>query len=423
MGKTFFNSFIVAVAALVLGACSGVSIPDVPGDTGTVKDCVGSAKKAHKTRHGTEELPPDTGDDKFTDKTIAYLDDFLDCAVGPAKTNEAKLLRGHAIVAVISRYAAYNAGAPVDGLPKNNFEPYDDLEDDVASTLASIEDAEYRLRVVSKVAKGDLKLRKDRPPYLHVKPAEFDLINAEYDEVQRIKRVLAVLRVFKNAAKQPTNAESERSSASPLRSAGRSHRRGWRFGMRQKACRNTSCSTSSATPIGPKSGKTLRRLPLTAAERSLSRTGRSGTWRWSTPVTTWRSSSTAATTAYRSHQWIPKTRGRTRSRRDPVAPIAMTVISANVGAAPLAITNGAAPLHHQRSVRKSRHRGIALGHSIFCRAEAAVSHRPTEAPLSKAFRDWRGRLPPIAVISPHRDVRRFGDLFKGVLPSGRCSSN
>jgi len=209
MGKTFFNSFIVADAALVLGACSGVSIPDVPGDTGTVKDCVGSAKKAHKTRHGTEELPPDTGDDKFTDKTIAYLDDFLDCAVGPAKTNEAKLLRGHAIVAVISRYAAYNAGAPVDGLPKNNFEPYDDLEDDVASTLASIEDAEYRLRVVSKVAKGDLKLRKDRPPYLHVKPAEFDLINAEYDEVQRIKRVLAVLRVFKNAAK-PTYERGKR---------------------------------------------------------------------------------------------------------------------------------------------------------------------------------------------------------------------
>jgi len=209
MGKTFFNSLIVTVAALVLGACSGVSIPDVPGDTGTVKACVDSAKKAHKTRHGTEELPSDTGVANFTHDTIAYLDDFLDCAVGPAKTNEAKLLRGHAIVAVISRYAAYNAGAPVPGLPKNNFEPYGDLEDDDASTLASIEDAEYRLRVVSTVAKGNLKLRNDRPPYLHVKPADYDLINAEYDEVQRIKRVLAVLRVFKNAAK-PTYERGKR---------------------------------------------------------------------------------------------------------------------------------------------------------------------------------------------------------------------
>jgi len=209
MGKTFFNSFIVAVAALVLGACSSTSIPDIPGDTGTVKACVDSAKQAYKTRHGTEELPADTGVDNFTDNTIAYLDDFLECAVGPAKTNEAKLLRGHAIVAVISRYAAYNADAPVPGLPDNRFEPYNDLEDDVASTLVSIEDAEYRLRVVSAVASGALTLSDDRPAYLHTIPTDYDLINAEYDEVQRIKRVLAVLRVFKNAAK-PTYERGKR---------------------------------------------------------------------------------------------------------------------------------------------------------------------------------------------------------------------
>ncbi|MEM7044464.1 MAG: hypothetical protein AAF543_16770 [Pseudomonadota bacterium] len=93
--------------------------------------------------------------DSFLNCYYVDLSEHLRRAGADDKAKEELLaLRGHAIVTVMARYAAYNmTGVIAGGLHATNFEPYDALSSDAAALLTRIEYAERLLRRDSKTAR------------------------------------------------------------------------------------------------------------------------------------------------------------------------------------------------------------------------------------------------------------------------------
>lgn len=120
-----------------------------------------------------------SGSEGEQSRTTVTLDDFLDCAVGPVdeRNLEARLLRGHVIVAMLAQYGAFNV----------RFREYDQKRDDATALLAHIEEAERQLRSASAVRPWG-----GEPPQKTVTPT-----------VDKVRRTVAVLQVAIDA-ERPT---------------------------------------------------------------------------------------------------------------------------------------------------------------------------------------------------------------------------
>ncbi len=225
-GRFFNISAVMLLAVMASGCADGNRTLLAPGLqlTGDLKECFEIAGSLGR-ENTTSDVKAIAGMTLAgaTQETSKALDVLLSCAVGPvtkkkpkisdsdtmqtkyeyygntlndisdeAKRNEFRHLRGHAIVALISRYGAFNATGEVGDIVV----PLPDLEpDDAADIMSAIHEAEYEIRRSSE--------RFDRAtldaPY-QLRDTDFENVNRRYQLFHRIRRVGAVAELAAEAA-------------------------------------------------------------------------------------------------------------------------------------------------------------------------------------------------------------------------------
>ncbi len=130
------------------------------------------------------------------------LDDFLDCTVadiGPDAPEELKVYRAYLVLAVLSRYAAFNYTGQIAGDANLNFRVYSGMHDDALATLSRIDTAERVLRAASGVDGVVKPLRKDDPTLEYMSLLDGEA--CKLPTVSKLHRTLAVLLVASSAEK------------------------------------------------------------------------------------------------------------------------------------------------------------------------------------------------------------------------------
>lgn len=192
--KTVMRGVAMVVAVILLGGCSGLSAVGKIGELAS--ECKTDIRKT--ARREKEKLRD------WDQRLLLKAENFLDCAVGPAKTPGAKLLRGHIVVAVLARYGAFNLLGDVGTVYTVDFRSYDKMKDDAQRILLSIEKAETRLRRASRLFPALLPKVSDLPAFQ--KPGvkiHLPEVNKEYGHLEKQWRVLAVARVLRDV-ERPT---------------------------------------------------------------------------------------------------------------------------------------------------------------------------------------------------------------------------
>lgn len=141
----------------------------------------------------------------------AKLDGFLDCTVAnlDKASDGLKTYRGYVVLAVLSRYAAFNYSGLIGGYADLNFQSYDGIQDDAMSTLARLDFADRMLRVGSGIPNVAATVSTSDPtgnPTL----AYLQMIGTEkkLPDVEKLQRAMAVLMVG-GAAEKPTLARAK----------------------------------------------------------------------------------------------------------------------------------------------------------------------------------------------------------------------
>lgn len=132
------------------------------------------------------------------------LDDFLDCTVaniGADAPEELKVYRGYVILAVLSRYAAFNYTGQIAGEANLNFSIYSGMHDDALATLARIETAERMLRASSGLKEVAATVTETNPTIEYM--GLLDDQASKLPTVSKLHRSLAVL-VVATSAEKPT---------------------------------------------------------------------------------------------------------------------------------------------------------------------------------------------------------------------------
>jgi hypothetical protein len=130
------------------------------------------------------------------------LDDFLDCTVadiGPDAPDELKVYRAYLVLAVLSRYAAFNYTGQIAGDANLNFRVYSGMHDDALATLSRIETAERVLRAASGVNGIPQPPKKGDPTLEYM--SLLDGQGCKLPTVSKLHRTLAVLLVATSAEK------------------------------------------------------------------------------------------------------------------------------------------------------------------------------------------------------------------------------
>ncbi len=128
-----------------------------------------------------------------------HFDNFLDCYFVDLSTQKQtypedqfrkfNALRGHVIVTVLARYAAYNmTGRIGGGLHTTDFPPYEDLTGDASNMLTRIE---YAQRIIRRDAPEDLRFNDAEQPQVGKTAESLD----GFPGVQRVNRVFSVVQV------------------------------------------------------------------------------------------------------------------------------------------------------------------------------------------------------------------------------------
>lgn len=219
----FASVFILSTS---LGACASIfNSPNVAGESERLKTCAVIAGDSSQTSNAKESII------ETANNAGESLDVLLACFLGPDPKGEVKnlttfsgaeeerksfydhykksfkdvdvdeaeelrLLRGHAIVALLTRYAAFNATGEVGeiNIPLPDLDPEDAME-----ILGSIHEAEYELRRSSQFFEADKKASTLNPPYLGPE-GNFKNVEKAYLKLQRIRRVGAITELAKEAA-------------------------------------------------------------------------------------------------------------------------------------------------------------------------------------------------------------------------------
>lgn len=149
----------------------------------------------------TPRLDPDEEKPGYLthERVRAHFDNFLDCyfidlvPYEEGKTDDQKrqlmALRGHAIVTVLARYAAYNlTGRIGGGLHTTAFPPYEDSPGDAGNVLARIE---YAQRLIRKDAPEELRFPEEGKPQVQLTDESL----YGYPNVQRVNRIFSVVQL------------------------------------------------------------------------------------------------------------------------------------------------------------------------------------------------------------------------------------
>lgn len=132
------------------------------------------------------------------------LDDFLDCTVaniGADAPEELKAYRGYVVLAVLSRYAAFNYTGQIAGEANMNFSVYSGMHDDALATLARIEAAERVLRASSGLKEIAATVSNTNPNPSIEATYLMDGEGGKLPTVSKLHRTLAVLLVATGAEK------------------------------------------------------------------------------------------------------------------------------------------------------------------------------------------------------------------------------
>lgn len=136
------------------------------------------------------------------------LDGFLDCTVADLHggSDGLKTYRGYVVLAVLSRYAAFNYSGLIGGYADLNFQSYDGIQDDAMSTLARLDFADRMLRlgsgipnVANTVTPADIA---DNPTLAYMQQIGDP---RKLPDVEKLQRAMAVLMVAGSAEKPTKN--------------------------------------------------------------------------------------------------------------------------------------------------------------------------------------------------------------------------
>ncbi|HEY9079162.1 hypothetical protein [Magnetovibrio sp.] len=214
---------VASVAIVFLGGCSIVrGNTNFLQETAELNKCVELA--------GDLDGDGNSGSDDF--KVIAKkagegLDVMLNCYLGPQKqeapTNagadalptrsqyegtltisdehkELRLLRGHIIVTLLSRYGAFNHTGEIGDVVNLNFARSGGVAQSAADTLAAIGDAEYELRRASMHFKTNNDPKSGELIPLTEISEKMSNVREAYDWVHQVRRVSLVTEVLKETS-------------------------------------------------------------------------------------------------------------------------------------------------------------------------------------------------------------------------------
>ena len=206
--KSMLRIGVCTALGILLGGCALTGLgSNEDTNLESVKTCETHSNQKMKKSFGTAKLAEKLDFNDFTNRGLAKIDFFLDCFVGPADNQESRLLRGHMVVAVVTRYAAFNYTGEVPGVHKVKFTPYGGLEDDIGSYLISVEKTQLELRHATGIEKIKIarKSGKAREQFLIDYKTVFMNVNELYDRLERIKRMILILRLYAKAEKPTIN--------------------------------------------------------------------------------------------------------------------------------------------------------------------------------------------------------------------------
>jgi hypothetical protein len=171
---------LTGLALLAVGAgCSTVGA--IRQEANAFKACLRSAVTAEDIR-GSDTAP----------KLLDNIDKLLTCAVGPADNDEAKLLRAHILVGLLSHYAAFNLTGQVTNRVNLKFTSFAGAPDNAGAILVKLARLEQGYRSRSQVFVFDPSLSDPTPPFL----ANVRRINADLD---RLALIVTFLEAVKDA--------------------------------------------------------------------------------------------------------------------------------------------------------------------------------------------------------------------------------
>lgn len=179
-----FTSWLLA-ATCAAQTEDNTATPCTEGMTGFIEALVKESATQHKDVDDTL--------DSFLDRCLVKLDDASDPTL--------KTYRGYVVLALLSRYAAFNYTGHVGGVANLDFQTYPELNGDAVELLSHIGRAERLLRMASgnPAVAGTVDLSKGDPAIEYTKLLDSD--KAVLPDVSRLIRTLSVLQVAVDAGK------------------------------------------------------------------------------------------------------------------------------------------------------------------------------------------------------------------------------
>lgn len=210
--KGLFIAFPIAAAALLVGCASWkVSSVDALLSRPPAPACADLNLYRREGNTWHTDIAAFTATEKKRDRSLAEaLDDFLDCTVAPVPpgSTELKLYRGYVVLALLSRYAAFNYTGLIENDANLHFRAYPELHDDAVLELSRIETAGRSLRAASSLpGVRDGALAESDASSLSVLVTNRDVADA-VPTVVKVHRALAVLLVA-TGAERPTARRAE----------------------------------------------------------------------------------------------------------------------------------------------------------------------------------------------------------------------
>ncbi len=201
--RTVGRRLLPIIAVLAVGTVFMLS----GGCAGVEQEVVGAVSEDNSAVDCLKQTDEDSAKPESSLSYEARIDRFLTCYIGPAENDdgqqerELKLLRGHIVVALLARYAAFKLTGEVGDVININFRHYSGLRDDARDVLGAIEDAEFKLRQAS-MHFPSLPRRPMPPEYL-------PNVRKAYETAYKMDRILTVADLAKEAA-TPTYRRTRR---------------------------------------------------------------------------------------------------------------------------------------------------------------------------------------------------------------------
>jgi hypothetical protein len=149
--RSLISAAAALAASLVLSGCAAMGAADTVGqwvEAGHVDMTQAACQTVFETNDkGKLRVKQAYRDSILTDPTA--IDSMLDCTLYPAADDEMKLLRGHVLVGLASRYALFKLTGDYGPSVAFNFSTYDGIDKDAAAIIQHIAISEHGLRRAS----------------------------------------------------------------------------------------------------------------------------------------------------------------------------------------------------------------------------------------------------------------------------------